>query len=363
MKCILVKVEFENPQLVADTLLASREAFNYLAAKLYKNRPRNITDAHRWYKSIRRQFNLPSQLAIKAEQAVLSCYRSIRANKHKLSEPPEKKRLSVQLDKRIYSLSDGKLSVTTLDGRVKGKLNLFPRAVEIMQLGIHDPLLFMRDGQFWLSVPCKTPEPPFVENSVLGVDLGLIRAAVTSEGLFLSRKAYNGRLRRFSFNKRKLQAKGTKSARQRLGKQRNRHARMSADFTHNCVNRVLETKANTIAIEQLRSLKAKKWVGQWKSQWAFGEFKRILGYKALALGKRVIIVNPAYTSQRDWRGLPNGKRQGRRYYATDGKVFDADWNAAMNIAKLAKIPVSHSQVLDGQAHVIEPIVCQSSSQN
>ena len=96
------------------------------------------------------------------------------------------------------------------------------------------------------------------------------------------------------------------------------------------------------------------------SQWAYGEFRRILEYKAQILGKRVVTVNPAFTSQRDWRKIPNGKRQGCRYHASDGIVFDADWNAAMNIAnlhtKVSQIPVSHIKVLDGQAKVISPIV-------
>ncbi len=73
-------------------------------------------------------------------------------------------------------------------------------------------------------------------------------------------------------------------------------------------------------------------------------------------------VNPAYTSQRDWRGIKDGTRKGRRYFATDSKVFDADWNAAMNIAKLSHIPISlpaSGRMLDGQARVTEPIVVLS----
>ena len=70
--------------------------------------------------------------------------------------------------------------------------------------------------------------------------------------------------------------------------------------------------------------------------------------------------DPAFTSQRDYRGIPDGKRQGCRYYASDGIVYDADWNASVNIANLcshvSQIPVSHVKVLDGQAAVNPPIV-------
>jgi len=92
------------------------------------------------------------------------------------------------------------------------------------------------------------------------------------------------------------------------------------------------------------------------SQAPFYLFKEILTYKALLLGKKVKTVNPAYTSQNDHRGLERGKRKGCRYYASDGVVFDADWNASINIARkytlkqeINKIyhPISFSPPLDG----------------
>lgn len=49
----------------------------------------------------------------------------------------------------------------------------------------------------------------------------------------------------------------------------------------------------------------------------------------------------------------------RNYYGKDGVVLDADQNAAVNIAKRSKLPASYLTVLDGQASVSRPIVCQS----
>ena len=62
--------------------------------------------------------------------------------------------------------------------------------------------------------------------------------------------------------------------------------------------------------------------------------KQILTYKAQALGKRVETVPPEYTSQEDCRTSErSGVRRGCRYICNDGIVFDADWNASVNIAK------------------------------
>jgi len=68
------------------------------------------------------------------------------------------------------------------------------------------------------------------------------------------------------------------------------------------------------------------------SQVPFGMLKDILTYKAPLLGKRIKTVNPAYTSQKDHRGLSGGERKGCRFEASDKVMFDADWNAAINIA-------------------------------
>lgn len=376
MRTYLVKLQFDkvSRERVLETLTANKEAWNRASQlnfdSVCKQTGHGLVNLHRsFYKEFRQKHpEIPSQIVIKAEQDVVATFNTIKANKHRIKKAPIKKKLSMQLDKRIYRVSGNEISLTGIGkGRIKGAIMLYPRLQEALSHGFRDPKIFERNGEIWLAIPVETPKPLVFNNSCIGVDLGIKRAATTTEGLFISRKSFNRRLRKFSFTKRKLQAKKTKSARKRLKKLSRRHHNMSKDFTHCCVNKILATKSNVIVIEWLRSLKSKsrgKYMNRRLSQWAYGEFRRILEYKAQALGKRVVTVNPAFTSQRDWRGIPDGKRQGCRYYASDGKVFDADWNAAMNIANLhssiSKIPVSgmssHQQTnaTDRQATVISP---------
>jgi transposase len=65
-------------------------------------------------------------------------------------------------------------------------------------------------------------------------------------------------------------------------------------------------------------------------------------------------VKPHYTSQMDSRGLENGK--GCRYVGVDGKVLDADINAANNIRnRYLQLPSSKCKnLMEGQALVNEP---------
>jgi hypothetical protein len=53
-------------------------------------------------------------------------------------------------------------------------------------------------------------------------------------------------------------------------------------------------------------------------------------------------------------GLLEGDRRGCRFFTKSGLVYDADLNAAMNIAKRSKLPVSYGNILDGQALVNVP---------
>ena len=202
--------------------------------------------------------------------------------------------------------------------------------------------------------------PSHDPRTCVGVDLGIKRAFVTSEGVFGSRKEINKQLRKFQYQRAQLQRNKTKSTRRKLKQIRRKHRNISKDFTHRCANMILKTNADVIVMEWLRSLKKKsrgKYMNRRLHQWAHGELKTILEYKARTLGKRVVTVNPAYTSQRDYRDIPSGKRRGCRYYASDGVIMDADWQASMGIAKLANIPVSHcNPVLDGQAAVNQPNV-------
>ena len=69
--------------------------------------------------------------------------------------------------------------------------------------------------------------------------------------------------------------------------------------------------------------------------------RNILTYKAQTCGKQVVTVSPAYTSQIDSQtGKKDGQRVGCRYYSKSGLIYDADWNAAINIKNRFEHPIS-----------------------
>lgn len=238
-----------------------------------------------------------------------------------------------------------------------------------------DPTIFYRDGKFWLSIPFEIPEKPVSSDTCIGVDLGMRQLFVTSEGKSFSDKEYQAKRRQTRYIKSKLKAKNTKSAKRHLKKLKHKEHNQSKDMCYRAAKALLSsTESGVIVLEDLTKIKkstSRTSEGYKRakhnnavSQVPFYMFRQILAYKAPLAGKQVETVSPMYTSQMDSRtNNRDGVRRGRRYICCDGLVFDADWNAAINIGQRSKHPVSSSQPLDG---CLVPLtgrhqsICQSS---
>lgn len=354
-----------------------RLAFND-ASKIQFLEPQNsIIILHsKFYNTFRKkQPHIPSQILIRGEQECLSCYRGVKSNKFKIKKPIEKKRLSMRLDKRLFSKNKDdaySLNITTANKRKKFKFALYPKLQELFDKYPYcDPLIYEDNkGNLYISFGFKKELPkPLKQKLCLGVDLGFRVAASTSEGKIIKDKGFNARKRKLRYLKSCLKSKGTKSARRHLKKIRNKEHNSNRNQTHLIANEILKTEADTIALENLKGIKKiKKNKFQKRnklSQTSFFELRKIITYKAENMGKTVILVNPAFTSQTDSvTGKVEGERRGRRFYAKSGLVYDADLNAARNIAIRSKLPVSYGRniLLDGQGTVNCPNVYKSLSQ-
>ena len=344
------------------------QAYNDCAAYLSENRvPLSMKVVHSHvYEWLRNKYpELPSQGVIRLYKDVIPAFKSIRSNKHRDADVPQKKRLSLRLDKRLYTRIDSDGVVITSEvarKRVKIPFVLYPKVVELLATCEPcDPTIFIRDNRMFLSIPFNIPTIVTDGDDAVGVDLGIKRLFVTSEGKAFRDKTYLRERRKVRYLKRKLQekTKNSKSARKHLAKVSKRERNLSMDMLHRATNVLVEsTRASVLVVEDLSKIKTKtsKTNDGFKrtrhnnifSQVPVRAFRDMLAYKAQIHGKRVETVSPTYTSQMDCRtGNRDGNRKGCRYYCTDGIVFDADWNAAANIAMRANHPFS-SLPLDGR---------------
>ena len=339
-----------------------------LASKLqFGEKTNSIKTLHKaFYYPTREQFpDAPSQVVIKAEQECLASYRSIKSNKHEITKPFEKKNLSMRLDIRTYSRSKEKtkINIITTEGRKWFEIALYPKLQELFdKYDYCDPLIFVRDGKLMIALTFDNEPKEIKPSLALGVDLGIRRTAACSDGRLIIDKKFNKEKRKLRYIKRQLRSVGTKSSRKHLRKLKHKERNKNKNQTHLVANEILKTQANVIVLENLKGIKAKKHKYQNKnaiSQVPLFFLRTILTYKAKNMGKHVCLVSPAYTSQIDnVSGIREGERKGCRFYAKGGLVYDADLNAAINIARRSKLPISHGNMLDGQGIVNCPIACK-----
>jgi IS605 OrfB family transposase len=353
-------------------LAQTRDAFNTCAKMVTSEKtPLSLVTVHaQCYNVLREQYpQVPSQGIIRVQKSVLATLRAIRGNKHKNTSVPQSKQLSLQLDKRLYSrLSSEGISLS--NGKPQKRefcaFILFDKVRELFSTYVpKDPTIFARNGRLFLSVPFEVPSLPCKDDTSLGVDLGMKRFFVTSEGKSFVDKEYLKERRKLRYLKRCLQSKGSHSSKRHLQKLSHKERNVSKNQIEKACNVLLRsTDASILVLEDLTKIKVKtsKSSEGFKktrhnnalSQVPFYMFKERLTHKAQLVGKRVETVSPAYTSQTDSRtNKRDGVRQGCNYICSDGVVFDADWNAAVNIALRANHPLSSNELpLSGRVQSI-----------
>ena len=377
MKTYNIEMEFEcqeDKDLLLSTFEQHKQVWNYISKYVFTHKLKAWgKDVHEatYHKSRTKFPDAPSQIVIRAREDVVATYKTIKSNKHKITEHPVKTNYSIRLDKRLYELKKDSIKLTTVGKRIICKLKNYEKLKEFSQYKVKDPLIFVRKNRIFLALTFDTPEPIFNPNQCIGIDLGLKRIAVTSEGKIISGSEYIKNKRKIRYLKRCLQnkkakrTKKTDSPRKKLRKLKKKEFNYSKNYIHHLANELLKTSANTLVLEDLSSLKKTnkgKLQNNKLSQIPFYMLQNILSYKARNLGKKAETVNPAYTSKDDFRGIEKGKRVGCRYYASDGKVLDADLNASINIAKRwgnkNNLPVSFVFPSDGKYKLSGQAMCQ-----
>ena len=370
-----IRLEFqkqEDKSSLVDLLLEHQKVWNYMSEYAFKSKKIDKKLLHdKNYHQCRKLFpNCPSQVIIRAKDSVYATYKAIQSNHQKIAEPAKQENLSIRLDKRIYTFLDNdRIKLTTTGKRIICSYKPYDKFKKLFSKhSICDPLLFVRDNEIWLSVSFNVDAPTLIENSCIGVDLGIKRLSTTSEGIAIVDKFFLRDKRRLRYLKRILQSKSkttfSRSAQRKLKTLKRKEANKNKNQSHLIANQILNTKSNVIVMEDLSGIKqhhrGKKFNNK-QAQVPYYDLRRILTYKAPLQGKVVVTVNPAYTSKNDYRGIEKGKRQGCRYYTNDGKVFDADWNASINIAnryamrkkvKGVELPVSFNIPIDGKLNLM-----------
>ena len=135
-----------------------------------------------YYQELRTRFDLPSQMAVRCLARVAGTYR-----RDKTICPTFRSDAAMPYDQRIMRF-DGldQVSLLTLQGRVLVSFLIGPYHQQ--HFDAHEPrqchLVVREDGQWFLLVVVQVPDgTPFPPTDFLGVDLGVINLAMTSDGI------------------------------------------------------------------------------------------------------------------------------------------------------------------------------------
>jgi IS605 OrfB family transposase len=158
---------------------------------------------------------------------------------------------------------------------------------------------------------CDVPQASQYEpDGFLGIDLGIVNIATTSDGEIMAGRTVNRYRRRQLRLRRKLQAKGTRSAKRLLKKRARKESRFARDINH-CIAKIVteaERTSRGIALEDLTGIRDRARLRKPQrvtlSSWAFAQLGSFIKYKALRAGVPTVYVDPAWTSRTQTGTLP-----------------------------------------------------------
>lgn len=254
------------------------------------------------YYEIKAAFDLSAQLIVRCIAKVCDAYKL-----DKLTRRTFKLLGSIPYDLRIltWKMDKSIVSIWTVDGREKIPFvcGEYHRAMLVNQRGESD--LCLINGDFYLFTTCDIDEPTIDDvDDFLGVDLGVANIAVDSDKTIHQGKSVKKVRYRHRQLRRKLQKKGTQSARRRLRKLAGKERRFATWTNHNVSKEIVEKAKDTgrgIAIEELGGIRDRVTVRKAQratlSSWSFAQLRGFIEYKAKRAGVKVVAVDPRNTSR------------------------------------------------------------------
>ena len=339
----------EQAAVLKATLKRCNDACTALSAKGFAAGIFRQFDLHKFsYAWLRAEFGLTAQAAVRCIAKVADAFKI-----NKKVAPIFRDDAAQPYDDRIFGFKgDDEVSIWTVKGRMRFKFVAGAHQLALLAFRKGEADLCFVRGKWMLAATCDIPETTeFKASDWLGVDLGIVNIAASSDG-----KVYSGaqveRVRAHHAKRRSgLQRRGTKAAKRRLRKLSGKQARFQAHTNH-CISKAIvldaERTGRGIAVEELTGIRDQV-TGRRKQRarlgnWSFRQLRAFLEYKAKRSGVPVIAVDPRNTSKGcsacgciDAKNRPN---QATFSCVSCGFTMPADLNAAQNIRSRASAIVT-----------------------
>ena len=336
----------EQATCLTATLERCNAACDWLAERGFESQTFKQYDLHKLgYAEIRERFGLTAQAAVRCIGKVADAYKLDRETQRQF-RPDAAQPYDVRI---IRFVKDGSaVSIWTLEGRMVVPIVMGEHQKRLMAFRKGEVDLCFVRGKWMLAATCDITETTEYEaEDWLGVDLGIVSLAVTSDGKVYTGADVEQKRRHIQKRRRGLQKCGTKGAKRRLRKLAARQGRYQKHINH-VVSKALVTDAERtgcgLALENLKGIRSRVTArgGNQRARlgnWGFGQLGSFVEYKAKRAGVPVAFVDPRNTS-RECRACGCVDKKNRPNQATFkcigcGHEAQADINAALNIRQRA----------------------------
>ncbi len=263
---------------------------------------------------------------------------------------------SIEYKTSGWSLSEARKQITFTDKKGIGKLKLKGTwDLNFYQLDqIKRVRLVRRADGYYVQFLIRTESTaldvkPMGKN--IGLDVGIKEFYTDSNGhTEPNPKFYRTGEKRLKFRQRRVSRKNIGSANRkkainRLGRVHLKISRQREEHAKRVARCVIQSN-DLVAYEDLRikNLVKNHCLAKSINDASWYQFRRWLEYFGVKFGKITVAVNPAYTSQEcsNCGAVVKKSLSMRTHVCQCGFVLDRDWNAAINILKLALSTVGHT---------------------
>ncbi len=336
---------------LSETARQFTDAFNHVCSYGWRAGDKNgVTLHHATYRASKDAApalvsDLHIQARVKATEAIKSAL--TRQKQGRRVSCPQSRACPPRYNLHTYRLDwdAGIVNIATVTGRERIPFCVPAYAASFIGHPTATADLIHKRGHWYLHVVVHVPAPDITPtDAVVGVDLGVTRAAVSSDNRFHGARRWRELEARDFRLRRALQKKGTKSAKRHLKKLSGTTARRRRDHDHVVSRRIVDgvPTGATIAVENLTNIrsrvKARRANGSQRRlhSWSFANLRACIAYKAEGRGIRVEGVDPRHTSQTchrcSFQSRYNRRSQAEFWCRSCGYRTNADRNGALNIA-------------------------------
>ena len=330
------KIRIEPRVEIFKTIELYKQGLQFCVNKAWDMRIKNNVKLHPFVYQDLKRIGLPSQLAV-------ACIKQACGMVKRAKTKPEIKRVSIRYNfPRSVSMKNNVLSISTVNGRIKIPFKVPDCYKEYFKWEVRESLLRVNEkGRCFFLFTFTKDINIEVSNQhgfrVLGIDVGVNKLAVTSNGKFYGHSIKSLR-KRWDKLVSELQSKGTRACKRKLKKMSGSWKRFMLWINHNISKEITRNlrKGDIVVMENLNGIRKSAKYNKWVHKWAFRQLQFFIEYKALSRGCRVVYVNSKYTSKKCNRchSTKTVRHSGFFECLSCGHSLDADLNAARNIAQL-----------------------------